>query len=296
MDLDRTQEMPLSAREEKRLAELEQVIKDNFMGFVAVGQALAEIRELRLYRETHSTFEDYCRDLWDMSYQRAFQLESAAKVIENFSTIVEKTDDGIIIEILPANEAQARELARLQPEEQVKVWSGLIQEAKAQSAERGKDLKITAHAVKKAVLGYKGKKLEVAIDQATREVRKNQTDYASDDFTQAFSAFLTQVDIERNAGWQHTSRKTCHKHIMTIAELVAEAGPAVLETGCAMELSDREKLRDGGFRIFRMNPKAILIEEWLRADQWAVHTEHESPVAMSEAFKELMKDHRNLRG
>lgn len=296
MDLDRTQERPLSAREEKRLAELEQVIRDNFRGFVAVGQALAEIRESRLYRETHSLFEDYCRDLWDMSHQRAFQLEAAAKVIDNLATIVATSNDGAEVEILPTNEAQARELTRLQPEEQVKVWSGLVQEAKAQSFGNKAQVKITAQAVKKAVLGYKGKELGVAINRTNREARKNQTDYASEDFTQAFNAFLTQVDIERNAGWRYTSRKTCHKHIMTIAELLAEAGPAALETGCAMELSDREKLRDGGFRIFRMNPKAILIEEWLRADQWAAHTEHESPAAMSEAFKELMKDHRNLRG
>ena len=296
MDMELVQDTPLSVREEKRLAELEQIIQENFLGFVAVGQALAEIREQRLYRVDYPTFEDYCRDLWDMSHQRADQLIAAKAVIDNLTTIVVKQDDGSEVDILPKNEAQARELARLQPEEQAKVWFSLLQEAREQSAGRGGEAKITAQAVKKAVLQHKGKKLEVAIRQTTREASQNRTDYASDEFLAAFNAFLAQIDIERRADWKRTSRKTCHKHIMSIAELVAEAGPAALECGCCMDLSEREKLQKAGFSVFRMNAKLTAIEKWLRNDQWAVHSEHESPAEMNEAFKGLMADHTNLRG
>lgn len=285
----------LSTREEQRLAELEQIIKDNFRGFVAVGQALAEIREQRLYRQTHSLFEDYCRDLWEMSHQRAFQLEASAKVIDNLATIV-ATSDGTEIEILPANEAQARELARLQPDEQVMVWSDLLMVAREQSAERGKQIPITAKAVKKAVLHFKGEKLEVAIKQAVREPGEHRTEFESEEFTAAFQAFMVQIDIERRACWRKTSRKSCHKALLTVLEAVAEAGQAVFEPGCAMELADREKLSRGGFHILRMNPQASLIEEWIRNDQWAVHSEYESPAVMNVAFKTLMTDHTNLRG
>lgn len=285
----------LSTREEQRLAELEQIIKDNFRGFVAVGQALAEIRETRLYRQTHSLFEYYCRDLWEMSHQRAFQLEASAKVIDNLATIV-ATSDGTKIEILPANEAQARELARLQPEEQVRVWSDLLMVAREQSNEKGKPVSVTAKAVKKAVLSYKGEKLEVAIKQAVREPSEHHAEFESEDFTAAFQAFMAQIDIERRAGWRRTSRKSCHKALLTVIEAVAEAGAQVLECGCCMDLSEREKLQQTGFSIFRMNSRATVIEKWLRNDQWAVHSEHESPAEMNEAFKALMADHSNLRG
>ena len=48
---------PLQVR---RLAELELVIERGLKTFVEVGAALLGIRDGRLYRETHATFEDYC--------------------------------------------------------------------------------------------------------------------------------------------------------------------------------------------------------------------------------------------
>lgn len=53
-------------------------------------------------RETHDTFEAYCRERWGFSRQRAHQIVEAAKVAEVLSTIVNTR--------LPTNEAQAREL------------------------------------------------------------------------------------------------------------------------------------------------------------------------------------------
>jgi len=286
----------LSTREEQRLAELEQIIQDNFRGFVAVGQALAEIRDTRLYRVDYPTFEDYCFSLYDVSRPRAYQLIDSAKVIDNLSTIVDKSETEVLIDILPKNEAQARELARLQPEEQVKVWSNLLMEARAQGNEKGKPVSVTAKAVKKAVLGFKGEKLEVAIKQAVREPGEHRTDFESLEFNAAFQAFMTQISIEHRANWRHTSRKSCHKALLTVTEYVAEAGAEALEPGCAMDLSDREKLSRAGFKIFRVNARALLIEMWVRNDQWAVHTEFESPAELNEAFKQMMLDHTNLRG
>jgi len=290
------QENELSIREKQRLAELEGIIAENFRGFVAVGQALAEIREQRLYRQTHRIFEDYCRDLWDMSHQRAFQLEASSRVIENLATIVATSDTETPVEILPANEAQARELARLQPEEQVKVWSDLLHAARMQSMEKEKPVAITAKAVKKAVLNFKGEKLEVAIKQAVREPSEHRTEFESEEFKTAFQAFMVQIDIERRAGWRNTSRKSCHKALLTVLEAVAEAGPQVLECGCCMDLAEREKLQKAGFSIFRMNAKITAVEKWLRNDMWAVHSEHNTPAEMNEAFKVLMAEHTNLRG
>lgn len=38
-----------------------------FESFVAVGNALREIRDCHFYRETHATFEEYLNARWDMS-------------------------------------------------------------------------------------------------------------------------------------------------------------------------------------------------------------------------------------
>lgn len=43
----------------------ERVIQDSLTTFWKVGRALAQIRDERLYRTTHGTFEDYCRERWD---------------------------------------------------------------------------------------------------------------------------------------------------------------------------------------------------------------------------------------
>jgi N6-adenosine-specific RNA methylase IME4 len=110
----------LSAAEWAELNEHETVIERGLATFVEVGNALLAIRDRRLYRATHAAFADYCRERWGFSRQRAHQLIGAAEVVANVSTIVD---------ILPTNEAQARELVRLSPDEQREVWLEFVQEA-----------------------------------------------------------------------------------------------------------------------------------------------------------------------
>lgn len=110
----------MSAREVvdmRRLGELETVIERGMGTFVEVGKALAEIRDSTLYKESHATFEDYCRDRWDMSRPRAYQLIQAAEVKRALSTTVD----------IP--ERQARELAplRSKPKELRQVWDEVVE-------------------------------------------------------------------------------------------------------------------------------------------------------------------------
>jgi len=63
---------PLSSRERMLRAELERRIVSEFGAFHRVGTALAEINERQLYRETHPTFESYCKNLWDMAPGTAY--------------------------------------------------------------------------------------------------------------------------------------------------------------------------------------------------------------------------------
>jgi hypothetical protein len=89
--------------EADRLAELEDVVERGLATFVQVGEALAQIRDGRLYRVTHDTFEGYVRDRWGFSVAQGKRLIAAAEVVDAVAPI------GAV----PASESVARELAPL---------------------------------------------------------------------------------------------------------------------------------------------------------------------------------------
>jgi hypothetical protein len=96
----------LPAADAAALAECETVIERGLQTFVEVGNALLAIRDQRLYRQGHGTFEAYCRDRWRFTATRARQLISASEI----ATIV-AVDGGHA----PGTESQTRELAGLAP-------------------------------------------------------------------------------------------------------------------------------------------------------------------------------------
>ena len=110
---------PISPDESRDLAALEQTIQRGLTSFVEVGEALAEIRDRKLYRLEHRTFESYCREKWKMSPQYATQLcRSASAVIALKS---ETTGS------LPKTERQARPLTRLNtPAEKREAWRAAV--------------------------------------------------------------------------------------------------------------------------------------------------------------------------
>jgi len=70
-----------------RLGELERVIDAGMKTFIDVGLALLEIRDKRLYRQTHSSFDDYCRERWGWGRTQAHNYIAAARVVENVQSI-----------------------------------------------------------------------------------------------------------------------------------------------------------------------------------------------------------------
>lgn len=95
----------LEAVERERIATLEATIELGIRTFVEVGSALSEIRDARLYRFTHGTFEDYVSDRWEMSRSKAYRLIEGAEVARLMSPNGDTPR--------PATEAVARELASL---------------------------------------------------------------------------------------------------------------------------------------------------------------------------------------
>ena len=100
-----------------------------------------ELRARRLYRDTHKTWEQYCQSRFGYSYRFANLKISKAKVFENLVENLSQPDSGSncsqsdlgsncsqvqmgsnCSQVLPTNESQCRELARLDPEQQPQAW------------------------------------------------------------------------------------------------------------------------------------------------------------------------------
>ncbi|MEH1996604.1 hypothetical protein [Nostoc sp.] len=92
--------------------------------FFEAGKALTELRDRRLYRSTHKTFEDYCRDRFGHSRRQSYLLMDAAVVFDN---LMEKCDP--MDHILPTNERQVRPMTKLEPHQQQEVWVKAVEQS-----------------------------------------------------------------------------------------------------------------------------------------------------------------------
>jgi hypothetical protein len=70
------------------------VIARGLKAFLEVGTALSHIRDLKLHRAGHESFEAYCRDRWAITRGRAYQLIDAASVVQDLSTTVRRRGGG----------------------------------------------------------------------------------------------------------------------------------------------------------------------------------------------------------
>ncbi|OKH52852.1 hypothetical protein NIES2101_13460 [Calothrix sp. HK-06] len=120
------------------------------------GRALRTIRDRRLYRSTHKTFEEYCRQRFGFTRMTAANKIAAAGVIENLSTNGLQNSVGesglstnglqnsgrYSYEVLPTSERQVRPLINLEASEQRICWEQAVEAAggKVPSGRQVKDI------------------------------------------------------------------------------------------------------------------------------------------------------------
>ena len=99
-------------------------------GLVDAGNALLVIRDEKLYRVEHRTFEDYVKSRWGLSRSRAYQLIEASEVVDK---VVNKMSKILDKSLLPANDSQLREIAKAPEEKQVEIVSKVAEKAAAEN-------------------------------------------------------------------------------------------------------------------------------------------------------------------
>lgn len=109
----------MTTTERATLQAFEGVIEKGLASFVEVGNALMRIRDSRLYRGTHETFEAYCVERWQLSKSHVNRLVAASSVVESVAPVG----------VTPNNERQARPLTKLPPEEQADAWQEAVETA-----------------------------------------------------------------------------------------------------------------------------------------------------------------------
>lgn len=155
----------LTELEQLELETCEKDIESGIKSFYQVGKALLNIRDKQLYRETHTTFADYCLERWDIPRSTAYQFIDAAVVIENVRNCGH---------FLPANEAQARPLVKLKTaQQQQQAWQKVVETAPGG--------KVTAKHVDTVVNDFKPIKPKKPFGKEYRDDSENGTSSKSSD-------------------------------------------------------------------------------------------------------------------
>ena len=115
----------LSPDESAKLQHHEAMIRRHLRSCLEVANSLMEIRNDRLYRETHSTFEAYCQDRWMITHRHVNRWIQWAEVVESLGPSG-PNGDGAEPERLPT-ETQSRPLSRIEPERRREAWDRAVE-------------------------------------------------------------------------------------------------------------------------------------------------------------------------
>lgn len=146
---------PLSPNEEQRFARCEEILKQQLGAVFQAGLALLTIREEKLYRGTHSTFESYCRDRWGVGRSYVWRIIGAAERVRLLPADLPK----------PANEFQIRPFLKLDLKIFPTAWE--------QTVKRAKHGKITAEIIRSVVIELSPKTTRQLCSSLSPEPLKN---------------------------------------------------------------------------------------------------------------------------
>jgi hypothetical protein len=138
----------LSKSEKAELSECCETIKNGFASSWKTADALRRVRDKRLYRETHKTFESWCRAVW--KYGRAY-------VNRRIASLELATDGAIDTELLTEGALRPLVVADIPESAKLKI-----------ATELAKDGPFTETQSKKAVKTYKQRRDTIKMNQVRK--------------------------------------------------------------------------------------------------------------------------------
>lgn len=212
---------PLSDAEYDDLEKLETTISKGLDTFVEVGNALAEIRDRRLYRQYHTSFAAYCEQQWDMGKSQAYRLIDAAEIVAELETSPNGDTP------LPATEAAARALGEVAPEKRAETMREAAKEGPATArkireaaAEVDPAMKLR---IEKEQARAKARAEKEAVDAAKQAERKQ---------AEAEAAMVAAVQAELEASDLSTHATAENKKVRAAIEALLELDPVTAGPYC----------------------------------------------------------------
>lgn len=132
MPLPEAGDGPLSTREREQLEVCESSIDALRVAFWTAGRALQIVRDGRLYRSDHASFDDYVEKRWDMQRSYAHKLIRAWPLAAKLHPLAPSINEGQIRELLPVAAAHGEDAAvtvYTTLAADVKVTAGKLREA-----------------------------------------------------------------------------------------------------------------------------------------------------------------------
>ncbi|MFD0361501.1 hypothetical protein ACFQZZ_08600 [Nocardia sp. GCM10030253] len=129
-------EGPLSGSEQAQLTACESSIDSLRIAFWAAGRALQIVRDGRLYRAEHTTFDEYVEQRWDMQRSYAHKLIRAWPLAARLHSVAPAINEGQVRELLTVAAEHGEDAAvavytTLADAPEVKITAGKLREAVA---------------------------------------------------------------------------------------------------------------------------------------------------------------------
>lgn len=225
----------LQKKEAAELGRLEEKVEGFRRSCFEAGLALEEIRERKLYRLSHATFDDYCKERWGMSSRHVYHLVDAAKIMLDIKSSKLRTT----VRILPQTEWQIRPLARLTSEQRCEVWNAAITETDGEQPTADL-LREMVEELEENIITFPEDNDPGAIEQAEEELKEENEAREEESAEKEKVSMLQRIRekaeqmirlIDRY-GLRHDSRTALgwKVSLTRLAEKIKQAGPRPVET------------------------------------------------------------------
>lgn len=194
----------LSEHEKETLQHCEEVIGKNMISVVEFGQALATIREQKLYRERYETWEQYVAQRWEIKARTSYQYIAAAGAYENVRNCAQ-------IDIFPTNESQLRPLTRLEDQDQAQAWR--------QAIDTAPEGRITGRHVAQVVSKMLGEQIKAKAQTQQQQVRQSDL---PDDMKDLFWNLINRVREARANNLTPKMRNDLRNRINGLLQLLED--------------------------------------------------------------------------